>query len=308
MLEQARRHGWEGIMAKRADASYRPGVRTRDWLKLKIERRQEFVVGGWTEPRNSREHFGALLLGYYNDAGALVYAGHTGTGFTRASLLEMSRKLSRIERSSSPFVPTPRTNERAHWVAAGDRRRGQVQRMDDRRETSAAGVHRCSRRQITARGGSRTRVVDEIHLGEIRTNRWTRAQASGAQRRRVGQAIAPREEDGLRSRDDLVIRSGANRAAARGDRARRRVRHARSRHGAARRDRTSSKVFFPSTKQTKGDLMRFYARMSPLLLPAMADRPLVMKRFPNGITRKSILPTEGAEQSAAGCPRRASVR
>src|SRR6185295_8064533 len=116
MLDEARRRGWEGIMAKRADAPYRPGERTRDWLKLKIDRRQEFVVGGWTEPRNSREHFGALLLGYYDDEGTLVYAGHTGTGFTRASLLDMSRRLSRVERQTSPFTPTPRTNERAHWV------------------------------------------------------------------------------------------------------------------------------------------------------------------------------------------------
>jgi ATP-dependent DNA ligase len=79
MLEEARRRGWEGVMAKRADAPYRPGVRTRDWLKLKLDCRQEFVVGGWTEPRNSREHFGALLLGYYDNTGTLVYAGHTGT-------------------------------------------------------------------------------------------------------------------------------------------------------------------------------------------------------------------------------------
>ena len=84
MLRKARRHGWEGIIAKRSDAPTSAGERSRSWLKLKIERRQEFVVGGWTEPRNSREHFGALLLGYYDERGALIYAGHTGTGFSRA--------------------------------------------------------------------------------------------------------------------------------------------------------------------------------------------------------------------------------
>jgi len=60
MLAQARRKGWEGVIAKRADSLYEPGRRSRSWLKLKIEKRQEFVVGGWTEPRNSREHIGAI--------------------------------------------------------------------------------------------------------------------------------------------------------------------------------------------------------------------------------------------------------
>jgi bifunctional non-homologous end joining protein LigD len=116
MLRDARRHGWEGVIAKRADAPYAVGRRTRDWLKLKIERRQEFVVGGWTEPRRSREHAGAILVGYYNEDGELIYAGHTGTGFSRQSLADMSRRLSRLERDRSPFTVTPRTNEPAHWV------------------------------------------------------------------------------------------------------------------------------------------------------------------------------------------------
>jgi bifunctional non-homologous end joining protein LigD len=116
MLRDARQRGWEGIIAKRADAPYHPGRRTRDWLKLKIELRQEFVVGGWTEPRRSREHIGALLLGYHDADGQLIYAGHTGTGFTRAGLADMGKRLAKLERAKSPFTTTPRTNEKAHWV------------------------------------------------------------------------------------------------------------------------------------------------------------------------------------------------
>jgi len=82
MLEQARREGWEGIIAKRIDSPYEAGHRSRNWLKLKIEFREEFVVGGYTEPRNSREHIGALLLGYF-DKDRLIYVGHSGGGFTR---------------------------------------------------------------------------------------------------------------------------------------------------------------------------------------------------------------------------------
>jgi bifunctional non-homologous end joining protein LigD len=116
MLREAQAHGWEGIMAKRADSAYRPGVRSKDWLKLKLERRQEFVVGGFTEPRNAREHIGALLLGYYDDDGNLIYAGHTGGGFTRKSLNDMYARLHPLERKTSPFTTTPKTNEKAHWI------------------------------------------------------------------------------------------------------------------------------------------------------------------------------------------------
>ncbi len=115
MLRRARRHDWEGVIAKRVDAPYEIGRRSRAWLKLKIERQQEFVVGGWTEPRKSRQHLGAILVGYYRD-GTLLYAGHTGTGFTQQSLADMFRRLRPIERKTSPFAETPRTNERAHWT------------------------------------------------------------------------------------------------------------------------------------------------------------------------------------------------
>ena len=117
MLSDARRHGWEGVMAKRRDCPYEPGRRVRHWQKLKLENRQEFVIGGWTEPRNSRKHFGALLLGYYDGAGKLVYAGHSGGGFTEALLKEIGKKLKAIEQKTSPFTTTPKTNERAHWAA-----------------------------------------------------------------------------------------------------------------------------------------------------------------------------------------------
>ena len=116
LLEDARARGWEGVIAKRKDAPYEPGKRSRAWLKLKVEQRQEFVVGGYTEPRNSRQHLGAILLGYYDGDGNLVYAGHTGGGFSRATLTDMYRRLTKLERKSSPFVKQPRTNERAHWV------------------------------------------------------------------------------------------------------------------------------------------------------------------------------------------------
>jgi bifunctional non-homologous end joining protein LigD len=117
MLSRARRAGWEGIIAKRTDARYHPGARSDAWRKLKLLFRAEFVVGGYTEPRNSRQHIGALLLGAYDKSGDFVYVGHTGGGFTRQGLADMYALLEKHARKTSPFAVVPRTNERAHWVA-----------------------------------------------------------------------------------------------------------------------------------------------------------------------------------------------
>jgi len=117
MLARARRAGWEGIIAKRTDARYQPGARSDDWLKLKLQFRAEFVVGGFTEPRNSRPYLGALLLGAHDASGRLIYVGHMGGGFDRSGLRVMRERLDKIERRVSPFERAPRTNEQAHWVA-----------------------------------------------------------------------------------------------------------------------------------------------------------------------------------------------
>jgi bifunctional non-homologous end joining protein LigD len=94
--------GWEGVVAKRADSPYTP-VRSRDWLKLKCAHGQELVIGGWTAPKGSRKHIGAVLVGYYTPDGRLRYAGKVGTGFDERTLERLGRALARRERGSSPF-------------------------------------------------------------------------------------------------------------------------------------------------------------------------------------------------------------
>ena len=112
LLRQACAAGWEGLIAKRADAPYRTG-RSSDWLKLKCSASQELVIGGWTEPRGSRTHFGALLVGYHDPEG-LRYAGKVGTGFDTATLTDLHRRLLARERPTSPFVDKVRERS-AHW-------------------------------------------------------------------------------------------------------------------------------------------------------------------------------------------------
>jgi bifunctional non-homologous end joining protein LigD len=113
---EACQSGWEGLVAKRADAPYRAG-RSRDWLKFKCENGQEFVIGGFTDPRGSRTGFGALLLGYYDGDGKLRYAGKVGTGFTTETLTSLHETLAAGERPGPAFEPVrglPRSG--VHWV------------------------------------------------------------------------------------------------------------------------------------------------------------------------------------------------
>ena len=113
---EACRLGWEGLIAKRADSPYRPG-RNRDWLKFKCLNGQEFVIGGFTDPKGSRVGFGALLLGYYGADDRLHYAGKVGTGFGRPTLTRLHAALAAVEQPMPPFEPVrglPRS--RVHWV------------------------------------------------------------------------------------------------------------------------------------------------------------------------------------------------
>ncbi len=109
------RHRWEGVIAKRADAPYVSG-RGRDWLKFKCENSQEFVIAGFTDPQGTRSGLGALLLGYYDDAGRLTYAGKVGTGFDDATLAGLRRALGRLEREQPAFDRGPLPASHVHWA------------------------------------------------------------------------------------------------------------------------------------------------------------------------------------------------
>jgi DNA ligase D-like protein (predicted ligase) len=112
---EACRLGWEGLIAKRADAPYQAG-RTKDWLKFKCENNQEFVIGGYTDPRGSRIGLGALLLGVYDSDGQLVYAGKVGTGFNEQTLRRLHDELSKLEQDRSPFDRGTPPRAGVHWV------------------------------------------------------------------------------------------------------------------------------------------------------------------------------------------------
>ncbi|HYT68307.1 MAG TPA: non-homologous end-joining DNA ligase [Vicinamibacterales bacterium] len=245
---RAAKEGWEGLIAKDAASTYEPGRRSPAWRKIKLVKEQEFVVGGWTEPRQTRQYFGALLLGV-QEAGRLKYVGHTGTGFDQKELARVGKLLKAREIPSSPFSERIKTNEPAHWARpdlVAQVRFTEWTADDKLRHPVYLGLR------------------DDKGAGEVvREN--PAAPSSVIEQLR---ALEDARKDGV-----LTLPNG---------------------------DRLKvtnvSKVFWPKLKITKGELLRYYVEVSPYLLPAVADRPLVMKRFPNGVDGKAFYQQRSREE------------
>ena len=113
-LQLARTRQWEGIIAKDETSVYEPGARSRAWLKVKVRKQSEFVIGGFTAPAGSRVHLGALLVGLY-DGTVLRFTGKVGSGYTGESLSQLAAALAPLRTDSSPFADAPRMKD-ATWV------------------------------------------------------------------------------------------------------------------------------------------------------------------------------------------------
>ena len=242
--KRARANGWEGLIAKRASSLYLSGKRSPDWRKLKNVQEQEFVIAGWSEPRNTRSHFGALILGVY-DGQQLRYAGHVGTGFDERELEKVIALLKPLETKASPFKTLPPKNETPHWV------RPALVAQVRFTEWTTDGVLR-----------------HPVYLGLRDDKKATDVTKEKKVRPRTRK---PEQETGDLI-DQLRFLEDAKREA-----------FITLPDGAELKVANLHKVFWPKLKLTKGDLLRYYVQVAPYILPVVADRPLVMKRFPNGI-------------------------
>jgi bifunctional non-homologous end joining protein LigD len=283
LYERATAQGWEGLIAKRATSRYVSGKRTPDWRKLKIQQEQEFVIGGWTEPRQSRAYFGALLLGVFDD-GSFRYVGHVGTGFDTRELEKLMRLMRPLEVAKSPFSTKVPTNERPHWIAP--KLVAQVRFT----EWTADGILR-QPVYLGLRDDKKAETVTREIKKESKVRLkpdTTPAQKSDAKARPTTDAKATVVKkpdptnliDQLRAIED-TRRDGLLQLAG----------------GDTLRVTNLHKIFWPKLKLTKGDLFRYYAQVAPALLPAIGDRPLVMKRFPNGIAAKPFYQHRAEEAS-----------
>ena len=285
LYQQALARGWEGLIAKTAESPYRTGRRSAEWRKLKIVKRQEFVIGGWTEPRDSRPFLGALLLGVYEGT-VLRYAGHTGTGFSHAELARVYKLLRKIETPTCPFQPRPKTNERPHWTeptVVAEIKFTEWTTDGRLRHPTYLGIREDVKPEAVRR--EPTPLLDRVSA--VRERGQVRSHAEELSREKREHPAPNRATDGLlRQLAQIEEEGGAGMLSLPG--------------GHRLQVGNLQKIFWPSLRLTKGDLMRYYVRMAAVLLPVVRDRPLVMKRFPNGVNAPAFYQQRSPENVPPG--------
>jgi len=272
LMKQAREENWEGLMVKLARSPYRTAKRSPEWMKHKLTKQDEFVVVGWTDPGGTREHFGSLILGAH-DKGGLRYAGEVGTGFKSAELERVMKMLFRLETPTCPLNPKPKilsAKGTPHWV------RPQL-------------VAQVRYSEITDDG----RLRHPAYLG-LRDDKLPKeVKLPKAEAPRVPKAVvnnsipSAKDIDAIVEQLDFLEKARKNGRISLPD-------------GDTIEVTNLHKIFWPKIKKTKGDLIRFYTKISPFILPVVDNRPLVMKRLPNGVEGPSFYQHRAPEPVPAG--------
>ncbi|MGE0808796.1 MAG: DNA ligase D [Burkholderiaceae bacterium] len=228
LVASACKLGFEGVIGKRKSAPY-ASRRNADWIKLKCSHRQEFVIGGYTDPKGSRTGIGSLLLGVHDEDGSLRYCGNVGTGFSERTLAELQQKLAALATDTSPFADPRAIDKKAHWV--------------------------------------RPTLVAEVSFAE-----WT-------QEHRIRHSVFHGLRDDKPAR--LIVREkpahlvDADKRAPAATDARTLPASLRVSH--------PERVIDPSTGITKIELVRYYAKVAPLMMEHLKGRPVALLRAPDGV-------------------------
>ena len=243
LLEATASQGLEGVVAKRLDSHYEPGRRTGAWLKIKHVHRQELVIGGWIPGEGRRARRIGALLMGYHRDGTFVYAGRVGTGFTEKTLNDLLGKLEPLRRDTSPFGSAPKLPREAVFVEPS------LVAEIEFREWTNEGV---------------LRAPSFKGLREDKSPREVVLEGAGHD---AAESADPSSPEALFDEVE-ELPEGAVAVLTQG-----------------RRLKISNwdKVLYPETGFTKGDLVAYYSRIAPILLPHLHDRPLTLKRYPNGV-------------------------
>ena len=256
LFEQVREQGMEGIIAKDGQSKYEQR-RSQRWLKIKLTKTIDAVIGGYTGGRGSRSYFGALILGLY-DGSTLHYLGNVGGGFSEEGLQQLHQRMQALRTDTPPFATAPSTEQKAQWVrpelvcevrftemTVDDKLRHPVfLRMRDDKDPRSCTL-----------AGQETLPVDQA--APVR-----KVARSGAPSSIPAEEFFAAEE--LHG-NHLVVVDGHDLALT-----------------------NQEKVYWPEDGLTKGDFLRYSYKMADALLPHLKDRPLVLKRYPDGINSQAF--------------------
>ncbi|HEY1006908.1 MAG TPA: DNA ligase D [Sphingobacteriaceae bacterium] len=257
----------EGILAKRADSPYKPGARSKDWLKIKTEKHQEALIGGYTRNENTSRKFSALLLGVYEN-NELRFIGPVGTGFTERMQDQILEKLQPLITPECPFREVPDYNKPSRfrpnppkatvtWV-----RPEVVAEITYRELTPDGAIRHPSFRGIREDKEPAQVVLEEagdpagIFTPQEEIHQEKLFSSPGSERKTL---LNPSEETQVRKLNGHTVKFS-----------------------------NLSKIFWPAEQVTKRDMLNYYYQIAPYMLPFLKNRPQTMNRFPNGIHGKSF--------------------
>ncbi|MBV9941517.1 MAG: DNA ligase D [Solirubrobacterales bacterium] len=248
LLEATAKQGLEGVVAKRLECRYEPGRRSGNWLKIKHTMRQELVIGGWVPGEGRRSsRIGALLMGYYEN-GAFRYAGRVGTGFTEKTLDEVQKRLEPLRGKQNPFDAAPKLPRETVFVQP------RLVAEVELREWTAERIMRAPSFKGLREDKPPREVTLEVVPGAV--DHTTEAPpADPGSPEAMFETVERLPEGAL-----LVTTEGRELKLTNWD-----------------------KVLYPKAGFTKGELIAYYARVAPVVLPHLHNRPLTLKRYPNGV-------------------------
>jgi bifunctional non-homologous end joining protein LigD len=281
-LAEAEKQEGEGLIAKKISSKYLINKRSKDWLKIKITKEQEMVIGGFTDPNGGRMGFGSLLLGYYED-GKFVYSGKCGTGFNEESLKDMHKRLKKLETDKCPFVTKPKERG-AHWVKPELVAQIKYTEWTEtnslrhpvflalRNDKDPKDVGREQPKHLTPEGT--TSNIKEVNPETETKAKVKEEKKEGKREKGKATGKAAKEAKASDEKAKPAKKTTAKKTAKAGKKG-------------WDTDKVKvtnlDKVFWPEEGYTKGDVITYYDEMAEYILPYIIDRPQSMRRTPNGI-------------------------
>ena len=273
-FEVAVSQGLEGIMAKKANSIYQVDKRTENWVKIKVNLRQEVIIAGFTQPRNSRKFFGSLLLGLY-DGNELIYVGHTGSGFNTKSLEQIYNKLQPLVINECPFQRCPKGNMPVTWVKpklvceikfaewTKDRIARQPIFMGLRVDKKAKDVtfEKSVNINMMKKAATEKKTAPKKSSNKPAKKSST-AKTAGAKKKSV-------KSTAKTSNQQIDLNEGVDQQIVL--------------NGNELKLTNLNKLYWKKEKFSKGDMINYYLRVAPYMLPYMLNRPQSLNRHPNGI-------------------------
>jgi bifunctional non-homologous end joining protein LigD len=305
-FEVAQRMNLEGMIAKKADSIYKPGFRSKDWLKIKTKNRQEMVIGGYTRNENTSRHFSALLMGLYDDDGDFNFVTPVGTGFSNKMQIELLQKFKPLITPICPFATVPDYNKPSRfrpnppkaevtWVKPK-----LVAEISFAEETKDGAIRHPSFEGLREdKNPNEVKREKQKHMEEImekdQTSKSKKQTANSALK--TARNIQPKTGNGKQETSDAKqLTSKLFKASTNTERKTllnpTDKSQTRNINGYNITFNNLDKIYYPAVKGqkavTKRDVINYYYQVAPYMLPYMKDRPQTLIRYPNGIEGESF--------------------